>query len=78
MSDAPLKHTRAELRAAERAIAAMRNATSLDEFEAEWREFLNCLEKAWTKVERSCQHIRNKFEPWQGKFHRLRKQGHAP
>ena len=73
MSEEILKHPRAELRSAARAISGMRSAKSLEEFEAEWREFLTCLEKAWIKVERSCQAIRNKFEPWQGKYHQLRK-----
>jgi hypothetical protein len=73
MTEEILKHPRAELRSAARAIVGMRNAKSLEEFEAEWREFLTCLEKVWTKVERSCQAVRNKFEPWQGKYHRLRK-----
>lgn len=73
MNDEILKHPRAELRAAARAIDGMRNATSLEEFESEWREFLTCLEKVWTKVERSCQPFRNKFEPWQGTYHRMRK-----
>lgn len=61
------------MRAATRAVDAMRNAKSLEEFEAKWREFLTCLEKVWNKVERSCQVERNRFEPWQGKYHRLRK-----
>jgi hypothetical protein len=73
MTEEVLKHPRAELRAASRAIEGMRTASSIEEFEAEWRQFLTCLEKAWTKVERSCQHVRDKFEPWQGAYHRLRK-----
>lgn len=73
MSEDVLKHPRAELRAAARAVEAMRNAKSLEEFESKWREFLTCLEKVWNKVERSCQVERNRFEPWQGKYHRLRK-----
>lgn len=73
MSEEILKHPRAELRAAARALDAMRTAKSLEEFEAKWREFLTCLEKVWNKVERSCQMERNRFEPWQGKYHRLRK-----
>lgn len=73
MSDEILKHPRAELRAAARALDSMRNAKSLEEFEAEWKEFLVCLEKVWNKVERSCQPMRNRFEPWQGTYHRLRK-----
>lgn len=73
MTDELLKYPRAELRSAARAIRDMKQANSLEEFEAEWREFLTYLEKVWTKVERSCQTVRNKFEPWQGKYHRLRK-----
>jgi hypothetical protein len=73
MSNEILKHPRAELRAAARALDGMRNAKSLEEFEAEWKEFLTCLEKVWNKVERSCQIVRNRFEPWQGAYHRLRK-----
>jgi len=73
MPDEILKHPRAELRAAARALAGMRSAKSLEEFEAEWKEFLTCLEKVWNKVERSCQPMRNRFEPWQGTYHRLRK-----
>lgn len=73
MNDEILKHPRVELRAAARAIDGMKSANSLEEFESKWREFLTCLEKVWTKVERSCQPFRNKFEPWQGTYHRLRK-----
>lgn len=51
----------------------MRNAKSLDEFETEWRSYLNAIEKLWQKVERCCQHVRDAFEPWQGSYHRLRK-----
>ena len=73
MTDENLKHPRTELRAAARAIDGMRNAISLEEFETEWREFLTCIEKVWNKVERSCQSVRNRFEPWQGQYHHLRK-----
>lgn len=73
MTDEALKHPRKELRAAARAIDGMKKACSLDEFEAEWRQFLTCLEKVWTKVERSCQTFPSKFEPWQGSYKRLRK-----
>lgn len=51
----------------------MRRAKSLEDFETEWRAYLNCIEKLWQKVERCCQHIRSTFEPWQGSYHRLRK-----
>ena len=73
MTQEGLKQPRKELRAAARAIDDMKKARSFDELEVEWRDFLNCLEKVWTKVERSCQHIRAKFEPWQGAYKRLRR-----
>jgi len=69
----PLRHPRLELAAAARSIDGMRHAKSLDVFEADWRVYLNCIEKAWQKAERCCQHIRSIFEPWQGTYHRLRK-----
>ena len=69
----PLKHPRAELKAAENALQAMRAAQSFDKFEEEWRSFLNHLEKVWVKAERACQHIQNQFQPWQGEYSRLRK-----
>lgn len=61
-----------ELAAAKRALDSMKSATSFDVFEEEWRDLLNCLEKLWNKVERGCQHERNTFQPWQGKFSNLR------
>ena len=73
MTNDPLKHSKAELRAASRAIEAMNLADSMDRFESEWREFLTCLEKVWTKIERTCQPQRNSFQPWQGQFQALRK-----
>lgn len=73
MADDPLRHPRLELVSAEKAIAGMRQAKSLDEFESEWRTYLNCIEKLWQKVERCCQPFRGTFEPWQGTYHRLRK-----
>lgn len=69
----PLKPARIELLAANKALASMRAAKSIDEFESEWRLFLNAIEKLWQKIERCCQHVRSKFEPWQGTYHRLRK-----
>jgi hypothetical protein len=64
----PLKQARAELTAAHKAIAGMKAAKTMDEFEADWRVFLNCMEKHWAKVERSCQPFKNAFQPWQGKY----------
>lgn len=62
-----------ELAAAKRALSSMRGATSFEVFEEEWRDLLNCLEKLWNKVERGCQHDKNRFQPWQGRFSSLRK-----
>lgn len=73
MAEDPLRHPRLELAAAAKAITGMRDAKSLDEFETQWRSYLNAIEKLWQKVERCCQHVRNAFEPWQGVYHRLRK-----
>lgn len=68
-----LKQPRSELNSAARAIDSMMKAESFEAFESEWREFLSCLEKAWTKTERACQPYRDRFQPWQGKFQALRK-----
>lgn len=73
MAGDPLRQPRLELAAAAKAIAEMRNGKSLDEFETEWRAYLNAIEKLWQKIERCCQHVRGAFEPWQGTYHRLRK-----
>ncbi|TAM14255.1 MAG: hypothetical protein EPN56_11750 [Rhodanobacter sp.] len=51
----------------------MSGAKSFGQFEAEWRTFLNCLEKAWVKTERACQPFAATFQPWQGQFHHMRK-----
>lgn len=51
----------------------MSGAQSIEDLEDEWKNFLNSIEKVWVKAERSCQHIRNEFQPWQGKFARERK-----
>ena len=73
MTENLLRHPKLELASAKKAITSMHCAQSFDEFEAEWRTYLNCIEKLWQKVERCCQHVRGTFEPWQGKYHRLRK-----
>jgi hypothetical protein len=69
----PLKQPRAELAVAARAIEDMRAAASMDEFESQWRIYLNAIEKIWLKVEGCCQPMRNAFQPWQGQYHALRK-----
>ena len=62
-----------EIESAKRALSNMKTATSFEVFDEEWRDFLNCLEKAWNKTERGCQPVRNEFQPWQGRFSCLRK-----
>jgi len=62
-----------ELESARRALKLMKNTESFDIFDEEWRDFLNCLEKLWNKTERGCQHVKNKFQPWQGKYTALRR-----
>jgi hypothetical protein len=68
-----LSQTRAELRAAKRAVDAMTIATSLEELREAWQNFLTRIEKVWTKAERECQPVRQTFEPWQGKYKRVRR-----
>lgn len=51
----------------------MRSASDFDSFEDAWRQYLGALQKVWVKTERSCQPVRESFEPWQGKFKRQRK-----
>jgi hypothetical protein len=62
-----------ELESARRAVQLMKSAESFDLFDEEWRDFLNCLEKLWNKTERGCLHVKNKFQPWQGKCSSLRR-----
>jgi hypothetical protein len=69
----PLRSPKADLASAYRAVERMKQAGNRDEFEAEWRDFLNCLEKVWVKTERSLQYVRDKFQPWQGKYTNLRR-----
>ena len=72
-SKEPLHHAKRELRAAEKAIERMTKSSSIEDLEDEWKIFLNSIEKCWVKTERSCQNVRNKFQPWQGKFTKERK-----
>lgn len=73
VSGDPLRPAKMELEAAKLALSSMRSAKSMDEFEREWRQYLNAIEKLWQKTERCCQSVRSQFQPWQGTFHRLRK-----
>ena len=67
------RQARKELQTAERAISSMKKATNFDEFEESWKVFLACIEKCWIKAERCCQSEKNKFQPWQGLYVKLRK-----
>ncbi|EKZ9012743.1 hypothetical protein QNF07_004867 [Vibrio alginolyticus] len=67
------KAARQELKVADAAIERMKIASNFDDFDSEWRLYLNAIEKVFVKVERAAQPYRNKFEPWQGKFNKLRK-----
>lgn len=69
----PLKPVKLELRASENAIRKMESASSVAEFEEEWRDFLGGLEKVWNKTERCCEVVRSQFQPWQGRYTRLRR-----
>ncbi len=69
----PLYHAKRELKIAEKAIERMTQAEDIEDLEDEWKIYLNAIEKVWVKVERGCQHVRNKFQPWQGAFARERK-----
>ena len=71
--DEPLRGAKRELRSAEWALGRMRDATDFDGFEDAWLQFLGALRKVWIKTERGCQHVRKRFEPWQGKFRRRRR-----
>ena len=68
-----LSQTKAEPRAAKRAVDAMTVATSLEELREAWQNFLSRLERVWIKAERECQPARQAFEPWQGKYKRMRR-----
>ncbi|WP_305374652.1 hypothetical protein [Photobacterium leiognathi] len=67
------KAARQELKVASSAIGRMKGAEGFDDFDSEWRLYLNAIEKVFVKVERAAQPYRNKFEPWQGKYNKLRK-----
>lgn len=70
----PLYQAEAALRAATRALERMKVARNFPDFEDAWQDFLGCLEKSWIKTERACQPFRNKFQPWQGRFDKRRKE----
>src|SRR3954452_439974 len=74
LRDEQLFRSKRELLAATKALEEMRSAPSFDEFAIAWQTFLDGLEKVWVKAKRECQPFRNKFEPWQGAFKKVRKE----
>lgn len=68
-----LRQTKAELRAAERALEAMKEAGNIPEYVEAWQALLDRLEKVWRKAERECERVRPRFQPWQGRFKKLRR-----
>src|SRR4051812_45002165 len=73
--DHALQRSKTELKAAAKALERMRAAHSFEDFTHEWQAFPNCLEKVWTKTERECRHVKNRFAPWQGRFRKQRTEG---
>ncbi len=69
----PLHRTKWELEAAERALEAMRLAETRKDFHEAWQSFLDRLEKVWKMAERECQSFRQRFEPFQGRYKKLRR-----
>ena len=68
-----LPQSNKELEFAKQSLEACRVSKSLAEYEKNWLNLLGHLEKVWKKSERECQDVRNKFQPWQGKFVKLRR-----
>jgi hypothetical protein len=68
-----LRRSKRELSGAVMALQAMRDARDFEAYAVAWQTFLDKLEKVWVKAERECQHVRNRFEPWQAAFKELRK-----
>jgi hypothetical protein len=62
-----------ELKLAMLSIDAMKTAASLDDFEESWKTFLHRIERIWNKV---ANHYGKspKWNGWQGKFLKLRKE----
>ena len=73
MSADPLRPAALELATAEAALQSMKQAKSMEEFRRAWGHFLDAIEKLWNKSEPCCISVRPTFQPWQGRYHRLRK-----
>ena len=68
-----LVQARKELGNAKNALMLLQDSSSLDEYINYWNTTLYNIEKCWKKSEIECKEFKNKFEPWQGKYKRLRK-----
>ncbi|TDO69766.1 hypothetical protein EV143_1143 [Flavobacterium chryseum] len=68
-----LNQSKIEIQKAENSLMLMKESKTMIDFENNWRDFLISIEKAWIKSERECVDFRNKFQPWQGKFVKTRK-----
>ena len=68
-----LNHSKIELKKADKSFQQMKDSKTMDEYESNWRDFLNSLEKVWVKSKRECHGFKNKFQPWQGKFTKSRR-----
>jgi hypothetical protein len=68
-----LQASKSELQRAKQSLTELKSSKDFKHFEDKWRDLLNYLEKCWIKSERECQHVKNKFEPWQGTFKALRR-----
>jgi hypothetical protein len=68
-----LQASKSELQRAKQSLAELKSSNDFKHFEDKWRDLLNYLEKCWIKSERECQHLKNRFQPWQGSFHALRR-----
>lgn len=68
-----LEKAKHELKAAETAIERMTKAKDFNDYETEWKNFLTALERVWKKTELACKEYRG-FQPYQGKYKRLRRQ----
>jgi len=62
-----------ELEHAKYAIKQFSEQTNFNPYNKPWINFVISLELCFIKAERGCQDIRNKFEPFQGRYKNLRK-----
>jgi hypothetical protein len=68
-----LNQSRIEIEKAKKSLNLMKESKTMLDFESNWRDFLIHLEKAWIKSERECLDFKNRFQPWQGKYVKIRR-----